>query len=261
MSRGSARARLFRDLAVLVEQSLVEPEAAAPRALHLLLEQARAENGYFILATKRGSTARRRADPHDGFRIELHHRAHAVDARAQAIIDEILRTSSYVLDARMLAFTRRPGIWLARDADVSPEHVHLPELLALDEAMSLRDQLIGAVPLGARARLYVGLDRRRGERAFSARDREAALELLPALALPFRRLATARGVVDDVALSPREGMIHRLLLGSLSEKEIALRMGLSVRGTHQLVLSVYRKLGVSSRIELFTRWCGRSTSP
>lgn len=260
MLRGSVRSHLFREVASIVEQSLVDPEAAGARALRLLLDQARAENGYFILATKRGVAARRREDPHDGFRVELHHRAHAIDVRAKAIIEEILQTSSYVRDARTLALAKRPGLWLARDAELNPEHLHIPELVALDEALYLRDQLVGAVPLGERARLYVGLDRCRGERPFTARDREAALDLLPALALPFARLAAARGVVDDIALSPREAMVHKLLLGPRSEKEIAAMMGLSVRGTHQLVLSVYRKLGVTSRVELFTRWYGQGAS-
>ncbi|MBX3196631.1 MAG: response regulator transcription factor [Labilithrix sp.] len=257
MSGGSARSDLFREVASIVEQSLAEPEAAAARALRLLLRQARAENGYFMLATKRGAPARRRTDAHDGFRVELHHRANAIDARASAIVDEILRSSSYLQDASTSPHTKRPGLWLARESELTPERSQHPDLVLLEEALDLRDQLVGAIPLGARARLHVGLDRRRGERAFSARDREAALEILPALALPFARLSAARGVIDDVALSPRESMVHRLLLGPYPEKEIAATMGLSTRGTHQLVLSVYRKLGVSSRVELFTRWQGR----
>lgn len=55
------------------------------------------------------------------------------------------------------------------------------------------------------------------------------------------------------SLSPRLAEVHSLLLKGLSEKEAAVRMGLSVHTVHRHVNRLYHVLGVNSRAELLAR--------
>jgi len=72
----------------------------------------------------------------------------------------------------------------------------------------------------------------------------------------------ARADVDGVSLgslSPRmRQTLDRLLAGD-SEKEIAARLGLSPHTVHVYIKSLYPRLGVSSRGELFAVITGRRT--
>jgi DNA-binding CsgD family transcriptional regulator len=249
-------ARFAWRLAEVVEVSVGDPLGGGARGLELLMEACGASNGYFILATRRPALARR-ADAHLGFRIDMHHRVHAPTRRASSLIAEILGAEHYVRDQGLRTLTAasaRP--WVRRAVLVSEEarytHSALVDLCA---ALELRDQLIGVLPLGADARLHFGIDRQRGERMFSSAERARLEGLLPALVAPFRRMAAARGVFDGRRLlSPREGEVLRALLTDRSEKEIAHALGLTVQSAHQLVVAIYRKLGVHGRVELLRRW-------
>jgi DNA-binding NarL/FixJ family response regulator len=76
---------------------------------------------------------------------------------------------------------------------------------------------------------------------------------------PSRAPAAAQGVAVDL-LSPRmRQTLDRLLAGD-SEKEIAARLELSPHTVHVYVKSLYRRLGVSSRGELFAVITGRRTA-
>ena len=56
------------------------------------------------------------------------------------------------------------------------------------------------------------------------------------------------------ALTRRERDVLKGLLTKKSEKQIAAEIGLTPASTHQVVVRVYRKLGVKSRVELLVRW-------
>ena len=55
----------------------------------------------------------------------------------------------------------------------------------------------------------------------------------------------------DVLLSPRERQVRSLLLDGLSTKEIAGRLNLSPKTVSSQTFSLYRKLNIHSRAELF----------
>jgi LuxR family transcriptional regulator, maltose regulon positive regulatory protein len=68
-----------------------------------------------------------------------------------------------------------------------------------------------------------------------------------------RRLAAARSVADGTELTKRESEILRLLPTRLSQREIGRRLFVSYNTVHSHIRSIYRKLGVSSRIDAVER--------
>jgi DNA-binding NarL/FixJ family response regulator len=74
-----------------------------------------------------------------------------------------------------------------------------------------------------------------------------------------RRLAHSKVTTGiQFQLSPREREVFRLILDGLANKEIATRLGISVRTAKFHVSAILRKCGVSSRLDLLSR---RSESP
>jgi DNA-binding CsgD family transcriptional regulator len=120
------------------------------------------------------------------------------------------------------------------------------------EGLGLTDRLMGGEPLHPDIECHLVFDRM-GPPDFSAGDRELLLDLLAPLEPLFERWVRAHGFYpDQTPLTPREREILGLLLGSGSEKEIALKLGLSAGTTHQYVVALYRKMGVRRRYQLFT---------
>jgi DNA-binding CsgD family transcriptional regulator len=118
------------------------------------------------------------------------------------------------------------------------------------------DRMIVAHALGENVELYMLFDRVDAA-DFSVEDREFMYSVVPMLRPFAYRLALSLGLNADEgmeALTPREREAFLLLLGPLSEKEMASEMGLTTRSMHQYVIRVYRKLNVSSRAELTSLW-------
>ncbi len=248
---------LLKRVAELVEHSMWRPESAATACAELLQDAVGASNGYLIVAARREGRFPARADPQLGFRVALHLRRHPLERRAAELVRTIVREQSYVGDRGVAGLVKRSARISVERADHlrAPGSFRHPHLSALHEALGLRDQLVGMMPLGPDARIMVSVDRSRRERTFGRRERERLLALLPALGVPFARVAAAHGVFDGRALlSPREAEVFRELLTSRSEKQIAAFLGLTERSTHQVVTAVYRKLVVSGRVELLHRW-------
>jgi LuxR family maltose regulon positive regulatory protein len=68
-----------------------------------------------------------------------------------------------------------------------------------------------------------------------------------------RSLAAARSVADGTELTKRESEILHLLTTRLSQREIGRRLFVSHNTVHSHIRSIYRKLGVSSRIDAIER--------
>jgi len=62
-------------------------------------------------------------------------------------------------------------------------------------------------------------------------------------------------------LTPRERAIFAQLLSARSENQIAAQLKVTERSTHQYVVAVYRKLGVTSRAELMARFLRDDQAP
>jgi DNA-binding CsgD family transcriptional regulator len=93
-----------------------------------------------------------------------------------------------------------------------------------------------------------------GDRPFGRRESRLVhlfqLEIGPLLG---GALATA----DEPPLSPRQRQTLIALLEGDSEKEVALRLGLSVNTVHEYVTALYRHFDVSSRAELLAHFLRR----
>jgi len=62
-----------------------------------------------------------------------------------------------------------------------------------------------------------------------------------------------RSLASGLGLSPRECGIVRAVFDGNSEKDAAMRLGLSPHTVHTYLWRIYRKLGVQSREELLVR--------
>jgi DNA-binding CsgD family transcriptional regulator len=67
--------------------------------------------------------------------------------------------------------------------------------------------------------------------------------------------------IKALSLSPREREVLWKLLSGRGEKEIATDMCLSQNTVHHYVKAIYKRLGVSSRVELLARWLGKELDP
>lgn len=122
------------------------------------------------------------------------------------------------------------------------------------------DAIYGAVVVGAGRAVGVGLHREVGDRPFSEEDREAVallLEFAPRLDL----LGSPEAPQVWASLPRRERETLDALLSGASEKEAAARLGVTASTLHGYVKSLYRRLGVRSRAELFVRFGARRGPP
>jgi len=76
-----------------------------------------------------------------------------------------------------------------------------------------------------------------------------------------RRLMLSHGLMlASSSLTPAEHRVTGMLLTDASEKRIAYQLGLAESTTHQHVVTIYRKFGVRSRVELMSLWLNRPPS-
>lgn len=100
----------------------------------------------------------------------------------------------------------------------------------------------------------ITLYRALGDKPFSARQRRLVHLIHQELRrLIGSRLATARNPSPS-ELSPRLQQVLQCLLEGDSEKQVALRLGLSRTTVHDYVKAIYRYFHVRSRGELLARW-------
>jgi DNA-binding CsgD family transcriptional regulator len=112
-------------------------------------------------------------------------------------------------------------------------------------------------PPGRDWRHIIVMNRLLGDRPFGRRERRL-IHLFQLEIAPMQGLALATSEQPGtVALSPRLRQTLEALLDGDSEKEAAIRMGLSVHTVHEYVTALYRQFSVSSRAELFARFLRR----
>ncbi len=160
--------------------------------------------------------------------------------------DPILRR--VIADAgRMRTFRHRgetdPRVW-----DRAP-------VRRLFEAQSLEDRLNGTIPLCDGVEVTFCLGRPRGDKWFdeeAARLLRAALRGLRPLATKIARL---HGLLPGQArLNEFERRLKELLLTKAPEAEIARELGVDLTELHLHLQTVYRKVGMTNRLELFEAW-------
>src|SRR6202000_472533 len=91
-------------------------------------------------------------------------------------------------------------------------------------------------------------------RRFTPRDRALVDAFHSGLDWIYRAEEAARQVNRAMALAPLLRETLNFLLASDTERQVAMKMDLSVHTVHDYVKSLYQHFGVSSRSELITRW-------
>jgi DNA-binding CsgD family transcriptional regulator len=260
-----ASAQMLREvaerLAASFERSLVDPEEGAVEGVRALMAAAGADNGFLVLGLRlKGRPRQNEICPLGGFRIALWRRVHPLAPEAVRIAREMMAAGSYVHDPMTIAAaSHRHHCWAALLGEAAPiEAVRAYQRSPLARAIGAADSIRATAPLGLDGFVVFGLDRARRRARFRAADRDRVLELLPSLAPPLRRLGRVHGLIDGrAALSPREAEIYRLLLTERSEKQIAQALGVTPNRAHELVGSVFQKLGVTGRNGLWAHWTAR----
>ncbi|QDG52557.1 helix-turn-helix transcriptional regulator [Persicimonas caeni] len=123
------------------------------------------------------------------------------------------------------------------------------------DVLEVEDRLFSAFPVANGLEINIGVDRVRGSRVFGLREQQMLHTIVQGILPLARAYVRSRGLMPgQQELSAREQQVLSYLLGPLSEKEIADRLDLSTGYLHQVVVRIYRKLGVRSRPELMAQW-------
>ena len=247
-----AISRLWRELsefpAAEIDQALIHYLDSAARLIG-------AENAGWIGAVRREAGP---TDEMNGWRPRAVHLLHPSPARDRVIAELLDYMSRDIVDPHVKAIVAGAGTTRAcLRRELIDDETWRRSWLYNDflRVVDVEDRLVGAHAVAGTAESYVYLDRGPRDPAFGERERDL-LHLLLAGAPDFHReTMAARGLLTILArLSPREREVLRLLLTDLTEKEIAERLGLTARTTHQYVVSVLRKIGVRGRVGLMARW-------
>ena len=182
-----------------------------------------------------------------------------LDDAAKGRFEAYLRTGTPrdpVIDA--LATMEGRVITLARadavsDADWygSEHYAQIRKPAGLDHAMYVK---IVAASLGRQT--IVTLSRVAGDKPFTTRDAYLAELCLSEMAWPYTPEVDYTDPRIE-ALQPRLKKVMRHLLEGDSEKQVALKLGLSPHSVHQYVKQLYAQLEVNSRGELLAQWVGK----
>lgn len=119
---------------------------------------------------------------------------------------------------------------------------------ALYEAVGITDRLWVMCPVTRDAEACFLMDSYRSRRRFSTKDALLAAQALRGLKWFHQRAMLSYGLLAaDAALSPAQRKLLAALLTERTEKEIASDLGLTPGTTHQYVVELCRKFGVSGR--------------
>lgn len=193
-----------------------------------------------------------------GFRMAFNH-SHGPDSqlrqeRWRAWIAENPGFSRDPLVRQMLAEAGRPRTFI-QPRIVAPRTFDRAPIRRLFDELDVEDRLISVIPIAPGLEISFGFDRLRGAGAYREHDRQMLAAIMSGLGPLAKAVVRSHGLMPGQSkLSPREREVLAYLLGPLGEKEIADRLDLSPAYVHQIVVAIYRKLGVQSRPELMAMW-------
>lgn len=268
MTRSLYGGRHWRTVYELVVALAEHPMHDVDGALALLLDRLIAATGsrdaFVVMATRGGPAAN---DPMSGLRPRrvINHRTPAKDLELiRSYYSQVSKTSAdpHTRAMALGAGTHRAALRCELVDDAT--WFRSEQVQELFPLLDIQDRLVGACAVSPHAEVFFGCNRGPGDGAYRARERNLMREAMHGLAWFHRRLALSHGLVSSEAvLTPRERTIVAHLMAGGSEKVIASALGLTGRTTHQYVVSIYRRLGVTSRAELTARFGsdGRAPAP
>jgi len=122
------------------------------------------------------------------------------------------------------------------------------------EKVGLSDSLLAVYPLGGMAYSGVGLHRRGVKPPFSDRDRMIVHTAFRQVDWLHRHGSDVPAASKVLELSPRQREVLMYLLGADTQRQIAMKLGLSEHTVGDYVKQIYRRFEVNSRPELLTHF-------
>ena len=118
------------------------------------------------------------------------------------------------------------------------------------------ERMVGAFTLSDESESYFLVDRPPGGPAFTDFDRKKFYDLLTSFPRLHYWLFLARGLVMPAQrpFTPREQQVVMMLIGTMSEQQIAKSLGLARGTVHNYISDIYKNFTVSSRYELVQLW-------
>ncbi len=250
--------RLWHELA---EFPASQADGARAHCLSGLTRILGARNAFWVGATR--TAPHDPNDPLAGWRPKADKPLHRDEARDRFIRDLMRQVERHVVDPHTQAITARAGTTRAFLRGELVREQEWRRSWLDNEAfrpLGVTDRMVGASAVDDNAESYIGLDRGPDDEPFDRRERDLLYFFLLG-SVPFHReQLLAHGLLEAI-LSPRERDVLQLLLTDLTEAEIAGRLGLTPRSTHQYVVAVLKKFGVSGRVGLMALWLRRGGAP
>lgn len=237
-------------------------DEALVHAMTVLASLVEAQNAFWLGAVRLAPG--RSGDPLRGWRPRAILYLHPSEIDARFYKETSRQFDAGIVDESTLAHVRQAGTFrasLLREL-VSPAWFDTPFYDVAYRARRVVDAVFVISPVNRDAESYFGLHRKDGHPLFTAGERDLLAYALRGLKWFHRQVMLSRGLLVAAApLTPAERRVLRLLLTSLSEKEIADRLGFTPRTTHAYVTGIFRKFDVSGRAGLTALWLGQQPAP
>lgn len=121
--------------------------------------------------------------------------------------------------------------------------------------LGVHDVAVVCTPVNRDTEIHYVFHRKDDQRAFDAAELERLAYFPPRLGHFHRNLLLSFGLLlASSPLTPAERRVLQGLLGPGTEKQIAASLGLATSTTHQYIVSIFRKFGVSGRAGLMSCW-------
>lgn len=189
-----------------------------------------------------------------GFKIEAHRQAFLREFNAAPFRDPFAK----LLLTRMYESRLSAGVMTALRSDLVDDETwqsssHVQEYR---RPAHLGDYLLSVHPNSDRshAMIIAAFKSRDDSLGFSPRDRMLVDTLHAGLDWMYRAEEATHRLNRASALSPRLRQTLEGLLAGNTERQVAIKMSLSVHTVHDYVKALYVHFGVSSRTELIARW-------
>ena len=249
----------------LADYPAAQTDAALVHLMKTLCGWLKADNATWVGGVRIASGVVARRDPQHGWRGRAVRHLAAPPALAHAS-RKAARGQDTDPGMTTRALTARAGAFRhhrLRDGFVDFEAFRrTAHYRAYYEGMGIADRIWVACPVSRDAESYFLFDLYRTRRRFSAADAAAAGEALRGLKWFHRNVMVSYGLLAArTALSLVQRKLLAALLTERSEKEIAASLGLTPGTTHQYVVALCRKFGVSGRAGLVAAWLGRPPPP
>jgi len=145
-----------------------------------------------------------------------------------------------------------------RRAHVIPESEWAEHWLKKEywDKYDIGDRMSGVFNIDSQAESYIIIDRPIGAEPFNQDDEQVLYQALQEFPRLHYLLLLERGLTKHAQrpLAPRQQELVKLMLGPLSEKDIASKMGLSQVTVHSYIKDLYKNFNIKNRLEMIQLW-------